>query len=36
MMMARNTVVTKTKIVHHAAAMAKGKAPATMMRTRKI
>jgi hypothetical protein len=36
MMMARNSSVTKTKIVHHAAAMKKGKAPATMMRARKI
>jgi hypothetical protein len=36
MMMARNAAATKTKIVHHAAAMTKGKAPATMMRTRKI
>jgi hypothetical protein len=36
MMMACNTVAKKTKIVHHAAAMTKGKAPATMMRTRKI
>jgi hypothetical protein len=31
-----NAVATKTKIVHHAAVMTRGRAPAAMMRTRKI
>jgi hypothetical protein len=36
MTMARSAAATKIKDVLHAAAMTKGKAPATMMRTRKI
>jgi hypothetical protein len=36
MMTARNAAATKTKIVQHTAAMTKGKAPASMTRTRKI
>jgi hypothetical protein len=36
MTIAQNTAARKTKIVHHVAAMTKGKAPATMTRTRKI
>jgi hypothetical protein len=36
MKIVRNAVVTKTKIMHHAAAMTKGKAPIAMTRTIKI
>jgi hypothetical protein len=36
MTMRCNTIATKTKIVHHAAAMTKGKAPTAMTRTKKI